>query len=94
MWKRTNSCKIVDLIDGRTLIVPLSWYPRLMYANGEERQNWQLFLQFSITRSGVVRVVQGATSAPEPLQANVFRTIDPPQKFRLIDKIISRVKST
>ncbi|NJM60627.1 MAG: DUF2442 domain-containing protein [Oscillatoriales cyanobacterium RU_3_3] len=42
MWKRTNSCKIVDLIDGRTLIVPLSWYPRLMYANGEERQNWQL----------------------------------------------------
>lgn len=32
----------MDLIDGRTLIVPLSWYPRLMYANGEERQNWQL----------------------------------------------------
>ncbi|MGL5080626.1 MAG: DUF2442 domain-containing protein [Microcoleaceae cyanobacterium] len=33
---------IVDLIDGRSLIVPLSWYPRLLNASQEERQNWQL----------------------------------------------------
>ena len=32
----------VDLTDGRTIIVPLAWYPRLMYASPEERQNWQL----------------------------------------------------
>lgn len=34
--------RIVDLADGRSLSVPLAWYPRLMYASPTERQNWQL----------------------------------------------------
>jgi len=38
----TDENLIVDLIDGRSLIVPLSWYPRLLQASQEERQNWQL----------------------------------------------------
>ena len=33
---------IVDLADGRSLIVPLSWYPRLLHATPDERANWQL----------------------------------------------------
>ncbi len=33
---------IVDLADGRTLVVPLEWYPRLAYAAPRERQNWIL----------------------------------------------------
>lgn len=33
---------IVDLADGRRLIVPLAWYPRLLFAQDAERQNWQL----------------------------------------------------
>jgi len=33
---------IVDLADGRTLIVPLEWYPRLFYGSRKERQNWQI----------------------------------------------------
>lgn len=33
---------IVELEDGRTLSVPLAWYPRLLYASDEERQNWRL----------------------------------------------------
>lgn len=32
----------VNLSDGRRLIVPLAWYPRLLHASSEERQNWQL----------------------------------------------------
>ena len=32
----------VDLTDGRRIIVPLAWYPRLLYASPAERQNWQL----------------------------------------------------
>jgi hypothetical protein len=32
----------VDLADGRTLLVPLGWYPRLQYATDSERQNWRL----------------------------------------------------
>ena len=33
---------IVDLADGRTLTVPLEWYPRLLYGSRKERQNWQI----------------------------------------------------
>ena len=38
----TDEKLIVDLVDGRSLVVPLSWYPRLMNASQPERQNWQL----------------------------------------------------
>lgn len=33
---------IVELEDGRTLSVPLAWYPRLLHASEEERQNWRV----------------------------------------------------
>ncbi|MGD8721621.1 MAG: DUF2442 domain-containing protein [Desulfobacterales bacterium] len=32
----------VDLSDGRTISVPLVWYPRLMHATPEELKNWRL----------------------------------------------------
>ena len=32
----------VDLSDGRTISVPLAWYPRLVHAMPDERQNWRL----------------------------------------------------
>jgi hypothetical protein len=38
----TDDNLMVDLTDGRTIIVPLAWYPRLMYTTSDERQNWQL----------------------------------------------------
>jgi hypothetical protein len=38
----TDENLIVDLIDGRSLIVPLAWYPRLLQASQEERQNRQI----------------------------------------------------
>jgi hypothetical protein len=31
----------VDLIDGRTISVPLAWYPRLLHGTPEERNNWR-----------------------------------------------------
>ena len=31
-----------DLSDGRTISVPLTWYPRLVHATMEERCNWRL----------------------------------------------------
>ena len=31
----------VDLSDGRTISVPLAWYPRLVHATPEERNNWR-----------------------------------------------------
>ncbi len=32
---------IVDLMDGRTISVPLSWYPRLANATPEQRAHWE-----------------------------------------------------
>ena len=31
-----------ELYDGRTISVPLAWYPRLTHATPEERNNWRL----------------------------------------------------
>ena len=33
---------IVDLADGRTIAVPLNWFPRLQNATPEERARWEL----------------------------------------------------
>ena len=32
----------IELVDSRTLSVPLDWYPRLVHATLEERNNWEL----------------------------------------------------
>jgi Protein of unknown function (DUF2442) len=32
----------VDLFDGRTITVPLAWYPRLLHASPEQRANWRI----------------------------------------------------
>ena len=37
----TDDSLIVDLQDGRTLSVPLVWFPRLLEASSEDRQNWR-----------------------------------------------------
>lgn len=33
---------VVDLMDGRTIAVPLAWYPRLANATPEQRIHWEL----------------------------------------------------
>ena len=38
----TEDTLSVDLIDGRTITVPLAWYPRLLHATPEQRKNWQI----------------------------------------------------
>jgi hypothetical protein len=38
----TEDRLIVELADGRSITVPLSWYPRLMHGTVQERQHWQL----------------------------------------------------
>jgi hypothetical protein len=32
----------VDLADGRTITVPLVWFPRLFHATAEQRNNWKV----------------------------------------------------
>ncbi len=38
----TDDELIVALDDGRTIVVPLAWYPRLLHGTREERANWRL----------------------------------------------------
>jgi len=38
----TDEKLVVDLADGRSIVAPLTWYPRLLHASSKERQNWQL----------------------------------------------------
>lgn len=40
--KVTDDTLSVDLSDGRTISVPLEWFPRLVHASLEERNNWRL----------------------------------------------------
>jgi hypothetical protein len=38
----TEDTLSVDLSDGRTISVPLEWFPRLLHAKPKERNNWRL----------------------------------------------------
>ncbi len=37
----TADALVVDLVDGRTISVPLAWYPRLAHGNAAERARWR-----------------------------------------------------
>ncbi len=37
----TNDVLKVDLVDGRTIIAPLAWYPKLLHATSKQRANWR-----------------------------------------------------
>ena len=38
----TDECLSADLADGRTITVPIEWYPRLLHGTPGERDNWDL----------------------------------------------------
>lgn len=38
----TDDTLAVDLLDGRTIIVPLVWYPSLLNASPQQRNNWRV----------------------------------------------------
>jgi len=38
----TKDTLTVDLSDGRTISVPLAWFPRLLHATSQERKHWRL----------------------------------------------------
>lgn len=40
--KVTKDALAIDLADGRTVLAPIAWYPRLLHATAPERNNWRL----------------------------------------------------
>ena len=69
----TEDTMAVDLLDGRTIIVPLVWYPKLLEASDEQRQKWKVSgagygihwpdLDEDLSTEGLLR---GAPAAAEP----------------------------
>ena len=65
----------VRLKDGRTISVPLAWYPRLFHATAEQRRNWKIAgggygihwpdIDEDISTEGLLR----GAPAPNPTQA-------------------------
>src|SRR5437016_5890676 len=43
--KVTADTLTVDLTDGRTILVPLAWFPRLLHGSRAERSNWRFIAQ-------------------------------------------------
>ncbi len=71
----TEDTLAVDLMDGRTIIVPLVWYPKLLDADPEQRRKWKLSsagygihwpdIDEDLSTEGLLR---GAPAAPEPVR--------------------------
>ena len=40
--KVTSQEIVVDLADGRTVVAPIAWYPRLLNGTSQERSHWRL----------------------------------------------------
>ncbi len=38
----TRDSLIVDLLDGRSISVPLSWFPKLMKASPKQKASWEI----------------------------------------------------
>lgn len=70
----TEDSMSVDLLDGRTIVVPLVWYPKLLDASPEQRNNWKLSgagfgihwpdIDEDLSTEGLLR---GAPAAAEPI---------------------------
>ena len=71
----TNESLSVTMKDGRTIIVPLAWYPRLLNASPGQRRNWEISgggygihwpdLDEDLSTEGLLR------GAPSPERKNV-----------------------
>ncbi|WAT02077.1 DUF2442 domain-containing protein [Rouxiella chamberiensis] len=67
----------VDLMDGRTISVPVAWFPRLASGTSDQRNHWELSsagqgihwpeLDEDLSTEGLLR---GAKGVGDPLQHN------------------------
>lgn len=75
----TDAAMSVDLVDGRTITVPLAWYPRLLHATPEQREEWQVIaggfgihwpaVDEDISAEGLLRGAPAPPSRPPALRS-------------------------
>jgi hypothetical protein len=70
----TEDTLTVELSDGRSLSVPLAWYPRLVHGTSDERSNWRLVGQGLGGESAVAQAMAGATRLVRPLTRAPLRS--------------------
>ena len=66
----------VELLDGRTLTVPLAWFPRLLHADSTQRAKWEISgggyglhwpdVDEDLSSAGLLR---GAPASRQPIRA-------------------------
>ena len=53
----TDDSLIVELADGRSISLPLAWYPRLLHASQDDRDHWKwLELVLGFTGQQLMRI--------------------------------------
>jgi len=87
----------VDLMDGRTISVPLEWYPRLAGASPHELENWTLCaagygihwpdLDEDLSTEGMLR---GAPAPGVRTEGRTKRSTRPRQRGRLRERARKR----
>jgi hypothetical protein len=75
----TEDSMSVDLLDGRTIVVPLAWYPKLLDAKPAQRHDWKLSgagfgihwpdIDEDLSTEGLLR---GAPAAAEPMASGKY----------------------
>jgi hypothetical protein len=70
----TDDELIVAFVDGRTLSVPLVWYPRLLHASPEQRSDWRLIadgegihwpqIDEDLSAAGLLRGIPASAARP------------------------------
>ena len=70
---------VVALADGRTLSVPLVWYPRLLHASAAQRSDWRFIadgegvhwpqIDEDLSAAGLLRGVPAPAARPRPSRA-------------------------
>jgi hypothetical protein len=71
----TDDELVVAFVDGRTLSVPLVWYPRLLHASTEQRSDWRLIgdgegvhwpqIDEDLSAAGLLRAGPGSTKTTD-----------------------------
>ena len=81
--KFTRDALSVSLRDGRTITVPLAWYPRLLNASSVQRKNWRVAgggygihwpdIDEDLSTEGLLRGAPAPRSASAKVRASASR---------------------